>query len=72
LLARLRRLNLRWVHSGHWHGESTKPWGQATLSISRCCARLRGNRDGSPLKGWHVYRAWPDGSLTRRFVPVPA
>jgi len=71
LLALLAKVNLRWVHSGHWHGESLKPEGHGTLTTSRCCARLRGNRDGSPLKGWHVYRAAPDGILTRRFVTAP-
>jgi 3',5'-cyclic AMP phosphodiesterase CpdA len=71
-LDRLLRLNLRWLHCGHWHGEHTATLRGAGLSTNRCCARLRGNRDGSPLKGWHVYRAWPDGSLTRRFVAVPA
>lgn len=71
-LAQLTKTNLRWVHSGHWHGESVKPVGACTLTTSRCCARIRGNRDGSPLKGWHVYRAAPDGTLARRFVEAPA
>jgi 3',5'-cyclic AMP phosphodiesterase CpdA len=71
LLKLLARTNLRWVHSGHWHGESTHPVGGFTLTTSRCCARIRGNRDGSPLKGWHVYRAAPDGTLSRRFVEAP-
>jgi hypothetical protein len=71
LLGLLGKTNLRWVHSGHWHGESVKAVGEFTLSISRCCARVRGNRDGSPLKGWHVYRAAPDGRLARRFVEAP-
>jgi hypothetical protein len=71
LLGLLTKTNLRWVHSGHWHGESVQPAGEFTLSISRCCARIRGNRDGSPLKGWHVYRAAPDGKLARRFVEAP-
>ena len=71
LLALLAKTNLRWVHSGHWHGESVQPVGDCTLTTSRCCARIRGNRDGSPRKGWHVYRAAPDGTLARRFVEVP-
>jgi 3',5'-cyclic AMP phosphodiesterase CpdA len=72
LLALLAKTNLRWVHSGHWHGENVTAAGHYTLTISRCCARVRGNRDGSPLKGWHVYRAAPDGTLARRFVEAPA
>lgn len=71
LIARLAKTNVRWVHSGHWHGESVKPAGKFTLTTSRCCARIRTNRDGSPLKGWHVYRAAPDGTLARRFVEAP-
>lgn len=68
VIARLSRLNVRWVHCGHWHGESVHPVGTATLTTSRCCARLRGNRDGSPLKGWHIYRAAADGTLSRKFI----
>ena len=72
LLAQLAKTNLRWVHSGHWHGESVKPAGEFTFTTSRCCSRIRGNHDGSPLKGWHVYRAAPNGTLARRFVEAPA
>jgi hypothetical protein len=72
LIERLLKFNLKWVHSGHWHGESKHSAGTATLTTSRCCARLRTNRDGSPLKGWHVYRASADGTLRRRFVTLAA
>jgi len=72
VIERLLKLNLRWLHCGHWHGEHLATVRGASLSTNRCCARLRANRDGSPHKGWHVYRAWPDGSLTRRFVDIPA
>jgi 3',5'-cyclic AMP phosphodiesterase CpdA len=72
VVERLLKFNLKWVHCGHWHGESQQPVGTAKLTTSRCCARLRSNRDGSPLKGWHVYRASPDGTLARRFASVPA
>ena len=72
VIERLVKLNLKWVHSGHWHGESENPIGNAKLTTSRCCARLRTNRDGSSLKGWHVYRASGDGLLSRRFVSLSA
>ena len=72
LVELLLKFNLKWVHSGHWHGESQLPASAATLSTSRCCARLRENRDGSPLKGWHVYQASSDGTLSRRFVSFTA
>ncbi|MEO8350301.1 MAG: metallophosphoesterase [Chthoniobacteraceae bacterium] len=71
MVALLQKLSLRWVHSGHWHGSSLKAVGQTRLMTSRCCARIRGNADGSRLKGWHVYRASADGTLTRRFAAVP-
>lgn len=71
LIARLAKLRLRWVHSGHWHGESVRRADGIPLTTSRCCARIRDNRDGSPLKGWHIYRAAPDGTLARRFVAAP-
>ena len=70
VIERLLKLNLKWVHSGHWHGESKNTADTATLTTSRCCARVRTNRDGSPLKGWHVYRASADGGLSRRFVSL--
>jgi hypothetical protein len=72
VIDRLLKFNLKWVHSGHWHGESQNPAGPASLTTSRCCARLRTNRDGSPLKGWHVYRASAVGALSRRFVSLAA
>jgi Calcineurin-like phosphoesterase len=72
VVERLLRFNLKWVHCGHWHGESKHTANTATLTTSRCCARLRTNRDGSPLKGWHVYRASVDGTLSRRFVSLTA
>jgi hypothetical protein len=72
LITRLAKFNVKWVHSGHWHAESLHKAGEMPLSTSRCCARIRSNRDGSPLKGWHVYRAAADGGLSRRFVALPA
>jgi hypothetical protein len=71
VIERLLKFNLKWVHCGHWHGESQHPAREATLTTSRCCARLRTNRDGSRLKGWHVYKASADGTLSRRFVSLP-
>lgn len=72
-LERLIRLNLVAALSGHWHGasERTVPHhaeSKALLTTSRCCARVRNNADKSPLKGWWVCKAKPDGTLERRFV----
>ena len=70
VLGRLRKLNLRGTFSGHWHGLNEQRLDRADLVVNRCCARIRGNRDGSPLKGWWVCNAAPDGTLTRRFVAL--
>lgn len=71
VLARLRKLNLRAVFSGHWHGQNEQRVDQADVLVNRCCARIRGNRDGSPLKGWWVCEASPDGTITHKFVSLP-
>ena len=70
LLARLGKLNLRGTFSGHWHGLNEQHIHNADVVVNRCCARVRENRDGSPLKGWWVCRATPDGTLTRRFIAL--
>ena len=70
VLAALRKLNLRATFSGHWHGLNEQRLDRADLVVNRCCARIRGNRDGSPLKGWWVCHAAPEGTLTRRFVAL--
>jgi len=72
VLGRLRKLNLRATFSGHWHGLNEQRVDRAELVVNRCCARIRGNRDGSPLKGWWVCRAGADGTLTRKFVSLAA
>jgi len=70
VLEKLRTLNLRAAYSGHWHGLNEQRVGDAEVVTNRCCARIRGNRDGSPLKGWWVCHAAPDGRLTRRFAAL--
>ena len=72
LLARLDKLNLRGTFSGHWHGLNEQHIHNADVVVNRCCARVRENRDGSPLKGWWVCRAAADGTLTRRFIALAA
>ena len=72
VLARLTTLNLRATFSGHWHGLNEQRLDRAELIVNRCCARVRGNRDGSPLKGWWVCQASADGTLTHRFAALPA
>ena len=71
VLARLTTLNLRATFSGHGHGLNEQRLDRAHLIVNRCCARIRGNRDGSPLKGWWVCKATADGTLTHRFASLP-
>jgi Icc-related predicted phosphoesterase len=70
LLEKFLDFNLRAAFCGHWHGFSEKKWRGAILTTDRCCARVRGNADGSPKKGWFVCTA-KNGSIEREFVEVP-
>ena len=72
LLERLVKLNLAAVFSGHWHGASERKVAHATLTTSRCSARVRNNMDKYPHKGWFVCEAKADGTVTRRFVDFDA
>ncbi len=72
LLGRLLDLNLRGVFSGHWHGASERVVGDAVIITDRCCSRIRGNHDGSPLKGWFVCEASTSGILEHHFTEAPA
>ena len=71
VLARLQTLNLRAIFSGHWHGLNEQRLDRADIIVNRCCARVRGNRDGSPLKGWWVCHATPYGTITHKFAALP-
>lgn len=72
VVERLLKLNLCGVLSGHWHGASQVAAGHALMTTNRCCARVRGNADKSPLKGWFVCEAKADGTLERTFVEFKA
>lgn len=70
LLDRLHGLNLRAVLSGHFHGTTSVPFGQAVLTTGPCCALKRNNHDRSPAKGYCVWTA-RGATPTHRFVEVP-
>ncbi len=70
-LERFKDFNLQAILNGHWHGYSETTLREAWITTNRCCARIRENHDGSPLKGWFVCEA-REGRVTRRFVQVPA
>ena len=68
LLERFLGFNLRAVFCGHFHGFTERISGPAPIVTNRCCARVRGNMDGSREKGWFVCEAGSSGTVTRRFV----
>lgn len=72
VVERLLKLNLCGVLSGHWHGASQVAAGHGLMTTNRCCARVRGNADKSPLKGWFICEAKADGTLERKFVEFKA
>lgn len=72
VVERLVKVNLCGVFSGHWHGASETAAGHGLMTTNRCCARVRGNHDKSPLKGWFVCEAKADGTLERKFVEFKA
>ena len=68
VLARLLEFNLGAVFCGHFHGYTERDFGNALITTDRCCARVRGNHDGSKEKGWFVCRAEASGDVTREFI----
>lgn len=67
VLRRFLGFNLRGVFSGHWHGLTEQRFQRADVVTNVCCARSRGNHDGSARKGYWLVRA-EDGDLRRRFI----
>jgi Calcineurin-like phosphoesterase len=68
VLDRFLEFNLSAAFCGHYHGFTERMARAATITTDRCCARVRGNHDGSQEKGWFVCRATESGEVTRRFV----
>ena len=60
-------MNLRGVFGGHYHAQTETAFHGTPVVTGRCCARVRGNHDGSKEKGWWSVTA-ADGRLTRTFV----
>jgi len=72
VLARFAGHNLRAVLSGHHHGRTRTRWHSTTLLTNACCARVRGNHDGTKIKGYWLFRAELDGTFERTFIPFSA
>jgi 3',5'-cyclic AMP phosphodiesterase CpdA len=59
---RLAPLNIRAAFCGHFHGQHTVIF-PPLVTTNVCCARVRGNFDGDPRKGFWMVEAGPDGKL---------
>ena len=60
--------NLRGVFSGHYHAQTKVAYRGIECVTNACCARVRGNHDGTTVKGYFVVTGAADGGLTREFV----
>mgnify|MGYP003335711264 CR=1 FL=1 len=67
VLDRFRDHNLRGVFSGHYHAYTQNNIRGIDVVTNRCCARIRGNHDGTKEKGYWIVTA-EDGQATREFV----
>jgi 3',5'-cyclic AMP phosphodiesterase CpdA len=72
LLDKFRDFNLKAVFSGHYHALTLREDAKGVpFATNRCCARIRGNHDGSKEKGYFLCSA-RKGELQHRFVEVNA
>jgi hypothetical protein len=60
--------NLRGVFSGHYHAQTKVAYRGVECVTNACCARVRGNHDGTTQKGYFVVQGGADGVLAREFV----
>ena len=67
VLERFHAFNLRGCFSGHFHGYTQNRFGEADVLTNQCCARSRGNHDGTTEKGYFLVTA-SEQTLTREFI----
>lgn len=68
LLEKFRPFNLRAVFGGHYHALTERRDARGVaLTTNRCCARLRGNHDGSKEKGYLLCTTQA-GTVRHQFV----
>lgn len=61
VLTRLRKLNLKAIFSGHYHGLIRLTHAGVEVGLNYCCALKRTNHDGTRTKGYYLVRAWQTG-----------
>lgn len=68
VLERFLEFNLRGVLGGHYHASTRVMHRGVDVVTNRCCARVRGNHDGSVEKGYFLVHCG-EGGMRREFVP---
>lgn len=71
LLNQFDGYNLQAVLNGHFHGQTSRAWGAATVSTNTCCSFRRKNHDFDPRKGYFLCSA-KAGTVRREYVQVNA
>ncbi len=61
--------NLRLVASGHYHGNQVEERDGITYVTTACCSTTRDNFDGTPEKGYRVFRL-EDDAVAHEFIPL--
>jgi predicted phosphodiesterase len=57
------------VFNGHFHSNTQRAWGDATLSTNTCCSRHRKNHDFDPRKGYTLCTT-KDNHIAREYIQV--
>jgi len=61
--------NLKFVASGHYHGNQEETVDGVLFTTTACCSSTRGNFDETKEKGYRLFRLESD-NVTTEFVPV--
>jgi len=69
VLAIFAKHRLRFVATGHWHGNQVETQDGILFTTTACCSSARGNHDFTPWKGFRLFHLGGD-SVTTEFVPV--
>jgi len=59
------------LFGGHLHGITVNRRGTVELVTNACVSRVRGNHDGTTVKGYWRCEGREDGTVQREFVAWP-